>query len=103
LKNASVNAWDVELSQGNLALEAGDQYLVSLWAKADGVNPTINLAIINLNDFTLYGNRTIELSKEWAHYEMAFTMPSNITVSFNIDMGKNTGGFYFDDISLTMP
>lgn len=103
LKNASVNAWDVELSQGNLALEAGDQYLVSLWAKADGVNPTISLAIINPNDFTLYGNRTIELSKEWAHYEMAFTVPINVTVSFNIDMGKNTGGFYFDDISLTMP
>ena len=103
VKKASVNAWDVELSQGSLALEAGKQYQISLWAKTDRANPTISLAVINPNDFTLYGNRTIQLTHEWARYEMAFTVPSNGAVSFNIDMGKNTGGFYFDDIALTTP
>jgi hypothetical protein len=103
VKKASANAWDVQLSQGVPALEVGKQYLVSLWAKTDAANPAISLAIINPDDFTVYGNRTIQPTHEWAHYEMSFTMPSNSAVSFNIDMGKNTGGFYFDDIALTTP
>jgi beta-glucanase (GH16 family) len=103
VKKAGVNAWDVQLSQGNILLEAGSQYRVSLWARADGTKPKISLAIINPNDFTLYGSQTVELSNEWAYYEMTFTVPTHTSASFNIDMGESTGGFYFDDIAITIP
>jgi len=103
VKKAGANAWDVQLSQDSSVLETGKQYRVSLWAKTDGANPTISIAVINPNDFTPFGNRTIQLTHEWARYEMTFTVPSNGAVTFNIDMGKNTGGFYFDEIALTTP
>jgi beta-glucanase (GH16 family) len=103
VKSPGINAWDVQLSQGNIFLETGNQYLVSLWAKADAPKSEISLAIINPNDFTLYGSQTVELSNQWAYYEMTFTVPINTPASFNIDMGESTGGFYFDDIAITIP
>ena len=103
VKKPGVDAWDVQLSQGNIFLETGNQYHVSIWAKADGTNSKISFAIINPNDFTLYGSQTVELSNEWAHYEMTFNVPSNTTASFNIDMGESVGGFYFDNIVITIP
>jgi len=103
IKKPVAYAWDVQLSQGNLSLESGEQYHVSLWAKADGNNSKISLAVINPNDFTLYSNQTMELSNVWAQYEMNFTVPSNVTASFNIDMGEATGWLYFDNIEITIP
>jgi beta-glucanase (GH16 family) len=100
VKQANANPWDVQLSQGNLALAPGSAYKVGLWARADGANPTISLAVINSNDFSLYGNQTFTLTNAWAYYEMSFTVPVNVTASFNIDIGTVAGEYYFDEIIL---
>ena len=72
-----------------------------MWAKAEGEPPTLSLAIINPEDFTLYGNQSVELSGEWTRYEMIFTAPSDLTVLFTIDLGKSLGRIYLDDIAIT--
>src|SRR3989339_182554 len=103
VKTAGSNPWDVQLSQRNLMLNAGKQYRASFWAKSPATNSTLNAAIINSTNYTLYANKSIILTNTWTQYELNFAAPSNASASFNIDMGGHTGNFYFDNFVFTTP
>jgi beta-glucanase (GH16 family) len=97
------NAWDISLSNKDIMLETGKEYNISFWAKTEGVENTINAAIINSSDFSLYTIKTINLTDSWAQYFLNFTAPSAETASFNIDLGDHIGSYYFDDFVFTTP
>ncbi len=98
-----VNAWDIQLSQGNLPLKSKEQYHASFWAKKDGASANISMAVINSSDYTLYAVKSITITGAWQQFELNFTAPANATAAFNVDMGGKSGKFYFDDFALTMP
>ena len=103
VKTPGVNAWDAQLSQGNISLKAGQQYHASFWAKAEKANAQISAAVINSTNYALYGNKTIQLSTSWTKYGFDFKSPANAIGSFNIDLGGHTGRYYFDEFSLSVP
>ncbi|MBN2009887.1 carbohydrate binding domain-containing protein [candidate division KSB1 bacterium] len=103
VKTPGVNAWDAQLSQGNLLLKTGKNYHASFWAKKDGAPTELGPAIINATDYTLYALETITLTDTWQQFEFNFTVPANVTTSFNFGMGGQTGTFYYDDFVLTAP
>lgn len=94
--------WDAQLSQGDLSLEAGSSYTVSLWAKST-TNNSINVAVINSSDYTIYGSSVLDLTNNWTHCEFSFTASVNAVASLNIDMGDHTGEYCFDDVMLIPP
>jgi beta-glucanase (GH16 family) len=101
-KSPGVNAWDIQLSQTNLALESGQSYYATFWAKSE-TNSAITAAIINASTFNLYTSYTFQLTNTWMKYNFTFIAPANETGSFNIDMGGHTGQYHFDDFKLNIP
>jgi beta-glucanase (GH16 family) len=102
ITNPVANPWEIQLSQGDIPLRSGNRYRVGVWAKAEGINPKISLAVIHPTDFTLYGNKVLQLSNAWTHYEMTFDFPADVSASLNIDMGDSAGKIHLDDIELIM-
>ncbi len=93
--------WDVQLSQQNLQISAGEDYQVSFWAKTGGAESQINVAVINLANFGLIGVQTFTIDKDWTHYTFEFKGTSVTSAAFNIDFGGHLGTYYLDDIVLT--
>ena len=103
VKTLSDYPWDIQISQGNLPLEANKRYEGSFWAKAEGNECEINAAIIDVNDFTLYYLNTFTLTDNWQQVRFEFTASANATAAFNIDLGLQTGTYYLDDFLFTTP
>ncbi|MFC1570130.1 carbohydrate binding domain-containing protein, partial [bacterium] len=103
VKTPGVNAWDAQLSQGDLLLKSGINYQASFWARKDGSPAELGPAIINSTNYTVYGIEWITLTDTWQQFDLDFTVPANVTASFNIGMGGQTGQFYYDDFILTGP
>lgn len=104
LVSPGVNPWDVQLSQGNLPLLSGQRYHASFWARKDGGTADISAAVIHPTNYTVYGNRTCQVTGSWTKFEFDFNAPSgSIAASLNLDMGGRSGTFYFDDVSLAGP
>jgi beta-glucanase (GH16 family) len=101
VKTPGVNAWDAQLSQGNLALKSGTAYHASFWAKKDGAQSDLGPAILHATNYRIYAIKTVRLKNDWQQFEFDFTAPENATASFNIGMGVQTGRFYYDDFTLT--
>jgi hypothetical protein len=102
VKNPGVNAWDIQLSQTNLALESGKKYDVSFWAQSK-TNSAITAAIINAANFSLYGSQTFQLTDTWTLQTFSFVSPANALASFNIDLGGHTGTYFFDSFQMALP
>ena len=102
VKSPGVNAWDIQLSQTNLALKSGQTYHLAFWAKSE-TNSAITAAIINASTFNLYTSKTFQLTTNWTPYNFSFVAPANAIGSFNIDMGGHTGTYHFDDFQLNFP
>lgn len=102
VRTPGINAWDVQLSQTNLALKAGQSYTVSFRAKSE-TNSTLTAAIINATNFGLYASKSFQITNTWAPYTFNFSGPANATAMFNIDLGGHTGRYWFDEIQITIP
>ncbi len=102
-KTLGDNPWDIQISQGNLLLEANKRYEGSFWAKAEGNECKVNAAIIDVDDFTLYYLNTFTLTNNWQQVQFEFTASADATAAFNIDLGLQTGTYYFDDFLFTTP
>ncbi|TNF42648.1 MAG: glycosyl hydrolase family protein [Bacteroidetes bacterium] len=102
IKSPAVNAWDIQLSQKNLALKAGQAYNISFRAKAES-NFTLSAAVINSSSYALYASRSFQITNTWKQYSFSFTATSNATASFNLDLGAQAGKLFFDDLQFTIP
>jgi beta-glucanase (GH16 family) len=100
VKTPGVNAWDAQLSQGNLFLKSGGSYHASFWAKKDGAPAQLNPAIVNSVNYTVYAMQSVTLTDTWQKFDLSFNAPENATASFNFGMGGQTGKFYYDDFLL---
>ncbi len=94
------NPWDVQLSQRDLVLKGGTTYHAAFWAKAEGNQGQITAAVIHQNDYSLVAKKDFTISPDWAAYEFDFTVPTTLDAAFNIDLGGETGEYYFDDFTL---
>ncbi|MCP4411412.1 MAG: hypothetical protein GY808_02405, partial [Gammaproteobacteria bacterium] len=59
-------------------------------------------AIIN-SSFFVYHGETFEISNDWAKYEITYTATTSDIVGINIDLGIQTGVYYFDQFLFTTP
>jgi len=103
IKTPGVNPWDVQIAQQSINVNSGKNYSAGLWARKDGVPANVNIAIINTSNNYVYVSKTITISDSWQQFDMNFTVPANVPVSFNVDAGGNTGKFFLDDFSITEP
>lgn len=101
VKSPGVNTWDIQLSQSNLVLNAGQSYTATFWAKSE-TNSAVTAAVINAIDFTLYASETFQLTNSWESYSFSFVAPADVVGSFNIDIGGHTGKYFFDNFELTI-
>lgn len=92
--------WDVQLSQRFLQLESGEEYVASFRAKAENGGITLNAAVINSQNYQVYGSSAPELANDWSTYEFEFTMPEPAIGSFNFDLADDIGTFSIDDVFL---
>ena len=97
----SGNAWDVQLSQGDIALKGGTKYHASFMAKSGTTQDQISAAVINSSNYALAGQTTVTLGESWDLYEFDFTPSASMTAAFNVDMGGHTGLYHLDDFELT--
>jgi len=97
------NPWDIQISQNDLTLISGEQYSISFWAKSDNIDGEINLAMINSNTLYVYFIENIQLTDQWTQYTIDYNATNSATVALNIDLGLQTGIYYFDNFVLTTP
>lgn len=96
------NPWDIQLSQQDLQLVSGQQYILRFWAKSVIAGGNINVVIIN-SSFFIYHSESFELTNDWQEYEIVYTAINTDEVAINIDMGIGTDTFYLDDFLFTTP
>ena len=100
VKTAGHNPWDVQVSQGDLQLESGEQYQVSFWARTEGGSHTINSAVIDSATYAVYGGKSFTLTDAWTQYDFNFRAAAGASASFNLDAGIQAGTYWFDDLVL---
>lgn len=101
ISETGANAWDVQLSQGDLVVQAGTTYQVNFWGMSPDVQESFNAAILNTSNFDLIASEPVTLDKSWKLLKFEFTPPANATIALNLDLGDWAGSFYFDDFNLT--
>ncbi len=95
--------WDIQLSQGDLHVQAGQLYEGRLWAKSKSPQATLNVAIIDANNYIPHQSQTYVLTDEWDQYAFQFTAGTSGNVLFNVDLGTQPGIYYLDDFWLSTP
>ncbi len=93
------NIWDIQLSPETVSLEAGENYTISFWAKADASNKEISIAIIHPTNYSYYGGTVFTLTDTWAEYTYSFNSPATSGGSINIQFGHELGTFCLDEYS----
>jgi len=101
VRDATGNAWDVQLSQSDFSLQRGTSYHGSFMAKSGTIGGQISAAVINISNYALAGLKTISPDENWTLYSFDFTPSGNIDAAFNVDMGGHLGSYYLDDFGLT--
>lgn len=97
------NPWDVQLSQGDIELQAGTSYHGSFMAKAGLTSNEITAAVANASSFVPAVQKTVTPEENWALFEFEFTPSQSFTALFNVDMGAEAGSYYLDNFKLTTP
>ncbi len=97
--------WQTQLASENLDLEVGEEYIVSIWAKATApdVQMRISASLYNGGDGSdyFYGDAQT-FTEEWAEYTWVYTVqaPPSGAQHLVLDMGYSAAVFYLDDISV---
>ena len=95
---SGTNPWDIQLSRSGFALEAGEEYSLSFWAKSETAGLTFPVAFIkDESPWTLYEGTSFTTSLVWQEYTLSFTAAVTDDVLFNIDLGSNIAVYYFDN------
>jgi hypothetical protein len=98
------HSYDISVIQQNLALTAGQQYIVSFWAKADTAGRQLQAGISQAHspNFSYSGWQPFTLSTSWQQYSFMYiqsTPDNNTELSFA--SGQSTGSVWLDNVSLT--
>jgi beta-glucanase (GH16 family) len=101
VESPGINAWDISLSSKDLLIEEGKTYHVSFWARSENDANSIHASVINSADFTVYGQKDLSLAEGWSLFEFDFIAPVTHSVSLNLDLGIQTGKYFFDDFEMT--
>ena len=92
------NPWDIQLQRGGIALQAGETYNLSFWARSETAGLVFPVAFVkNQSPWTVYAFDTFTTSLGWQEYTLSFTPTVSDNVFFNIDLGSNLGVYYFDN------
>lgn len=88
ITDAGYDTWAIQLYQRGVALEEGENYLVSFDARSTTERPII-FHIEHATDYTDYFATNIDLAEEWTTYNYEFTMgePSDSDSKFGFSLG----------------
>lgn len=102
---AGANPWDTQMAAAAVPLVLGQEYTVSLMAKAAGPGAIMRISASRWNnsngDDYFYG-MDANLTEEWAEYTWTFTVGKDIPDGHHIvlDMGASPQTFYIDNVIL---
>ena len=100
---AGGNPWDTQMAADHLELVAGNQYGISLKAKAAAPDVMISVSVSRWNNSDgsdyFYGD-PVTITEEWAEYSWTFTAqdPPSGMQHLVLDFGRTAAEFYVDDI-----
>ncbi len=97
--------YEVMLKQTGITLEAGNWYLVSLWARAESPRSIWLMAMNDAEPYENYGLwHEIILGSDWGHYQYAFRPEvSSRNARFAICMGVTPETIDLDGVILALP
>jgi beta-glucanase (GH16 family) len=99
--NSSSQPWVVSVNQSNLALNSGQSYTLSFWAKASASRPIRAVVQGQNSPYTAYTTQTANLSTAWARYTFTFTQPTGTTTAMlNFNLADATGSVWIDEVTL---
>jgi hypothetical protein len=87
--------WEIRFAQLSVTGNQGDQYTISVWAKADGgprqIRPHWRFATVNA--------QTFDITDEWAEYSFTF-VANGTTADLDIALGATMGNLWLDNFRL---
>ncbi len=98
----STTAWQVQLREPNLPMQAGQTYTVTFWAKASSSRQIDSLVQNYLSPYQVYKEISPTITTSWQQYSYTFTAPetqSNVFVGFNF--AQAIGVVWIDNVSYT--
>ncbi|MCC6724464.1 MAG: carbohydrate binding domain-containing protein [Saprospiraceae bacterium] len=100
--NVTGTGWHIQFKQENLSVEAGRAYTVHFAARADQPASIWAYTMRNLDPWTWYGSKYIDLTTQWQEFSYTFVAPEDNAdfVRFAFSFENNLGNFYFDKITL---
>jgi hypothetical protein len=95
--------WNIQFKQSTLAVKKDFLYRITFAARSDSMRD-ISVSLTNDNSpWTVYGGKSFSITPLWNEYTFDVRAsednPGNTRLSFSI--GKTTGIFWFDDVSIT--
>lgn len=104
-QNTGSELWNIQLTQGGIALEKGESYTLTFTASAES-NTTIqvNIGMPAAPYESFSTEHDIELSAETKTYTIDFTMAKESTSDARLEFnaGKSSGSWLIDDVELAI-
>jgi beta-glucanase (GH16 family) len=94
------NTWDIQISQPNINLVAGQSYTLKFWASASAPNKKVSAAVIHAVTYSGFMNQTFNVGTSWQEYEVTFTPNNSATAMLNFDCGHSVATVCFDNVFL---
>ena len=95
--------WHLQFKQTGLTLQRDSLYVISFAARSDSTRAITVSILKETSPWTWYGGTTAHLNPQWAKYSLSLkaseTNLNNVRLSFTV--GGQTGGYWFDEVSLT--
>ncbi len=103
ISNGGSDAWNVQYEQGDIAIEAGKEYILSFSARAQSSRSVDVIVEKDGSPWTSYSSQvTYAISSSWDTYTETFTAGyTDANARLVINAGGSSSDLYFDNISLT--
>lgn len=88
--------WEIRFTQENIIAEQGEQYTISVWAKADEVPRRIKPHLRYGGD---QNAQIFDITTEWAEYSFTFSANQSAGV-LDIPLGETEGNVWIDNFRL---
>lgn len=100
------DGWRTQIIADGVELTEGEEYVIRLWAKAEGPDGEISVSVSRWMDSNgddyFYSDPVVVTAGEWNEYSWTFTAgtTSNGVHNVVLDLGRSAQTYYIDDVSL---
>ena len=104
VETLGANSYDIQLVADSIAVEPGETYQYSIWAKAEKSGAQVNFTVGNYSYQEYAVIRPATLTTEWKEYTMEFTIDDAETfarapIHFSLSAAKDVA-IYLDDLTI---